>query len=56
VTVASPCRAACRLNDDRRFCLSCGRNIKDIANWNRMSDEQKIKAKEEASKKLLDIA
>jgi len=55
MAVSSPCKAACCLDDDRRFCVSCGRNIEDIVNWSRMSDEQKIKVKYEAVKKLLDI-
>lgn len=58
MAVSSPCKAACRLNDDRRFCLSCGRLIEDIARWSRMSDEDKLIAinKAEYNKKLLDIA
>jgi len=57
MAVPSPCKAACCLNDDRRFCLSCGRRLEDISNWSRMSDEDKLTAITiaEHNKKVLDI-
>jgi len=55
VTVASPCRAACRLNDDRRFCVSCGRLLTHIVNWSTMSDYEKKAAKKIAEDNLGDL-
>lgn len=54
MTVPSPCRAACRLSDDRRFCLSCGRLLTDITRWSIMTDIEKFEAIEKAKEKLYD--
>jgi len=47
----SPCVKQCKLNESRE-CVSCGRDIDSIANWSRMSDEDKHLANEQASARL----
>lgn len=36
---ASPCVQICTLDDD--VCIGCGRTVAEIANWTRMSVEEK---------------
>ncbi len=36
----SPCIACCALNQDH-VCVGCYRSIYEIANWNRLADEDK---------------
>lgn len=50
----SPCKKQCKLNENRE-CVSCGRDIDSIANWSRMSDEQKDRANTAASVRLAAI-
>lgn len=50
----SPCKKQCKLNENRE-CVSCGRDIDSIANWSRMSDEQKDRANTAASMRLAAI-
>lgn len=52
MTVKSPCIAACCLNVDWRFCVSCGRSLQDIRDWSAMTDEQKQKANIKAGERL----
>jgi uncharacterized protein len=47
----SPCVKQCKLNESRE-CVSCGRDIESIANWSRMSDEEKHLANQHASARL----
>ena len=40
--VLSPCINICKLNSDN-ICIGCYRTIKEITNWTKLSDEEKIK-------------
>ena len=37
--VESPCIGICVVNE--RVCIGCGRSLKEIAQWSKMSDEEK---------------
>ena len=39
--VASPCTHACRLDDDGRVCLGCGRTMSEITAWRTLSDDER---------------
>jgi predicted Fe-S protein YdhL (DUF1289 family) len=39
-TVESPCVRICML-DERHVCIGCGRSLAEIAEWSRMSAQQK---------------
>lgn len=40
-SVESPCVRICRLNADE-VCVGCGRNLEEITDWSRLSDEEKL--------------
>lgn len=37
----SPCIGICRMDDDRRYCVGCGRTLEEIAGWSAMSAGQR---------------
>ena len=37
----SPCTKNCSLNSSTNLCEGCGRNLDEIVEWTRMSDEEK---------------
>lgn len=39
--VESPCINKCFLKDG--YCLGCNRSIRDISQWKKMTDEEKLK-------------
>lgn len=39
--VPSPCISVCTMDEDSGLCLGCARNLREVAGWARMSDEQK---------------
>ncbi len=44
MTTESPCVRACTF--DGKVCRGCGRTMEEIANWQFMTDEQKIETNE----------
>lgn len=39
-TPNTPCRSTCKLNDDD-YCIGCYRHMREIALWNKLSNEEK---------------
>ena len=39
--IQSPCVSICSVNPDTRHCEGCGRSLKEIARWSRMSDAER---------------
>ncbi len=39
--VPNPCRSICKYNVDR-YCIGCGRQMKESWSWHRMSDDDKL--------------
>jgi predicted Fe-S protein YdhL (DUF1289 family) len=48
--VASPCIHVCKLQGD--VCIGCGRTTKDLTEWVRYTNEQRLKAIEEGIERL----
>tara|TARA_B110000971_G_C19686567_1_gene353478 strand:- start:93 stop:263 length:171 start_codon:yes stop_codon:yes gene_type:complete len=46
--VNSPCNGICKLKNNGKLCISCGRSIEEIVNWGNYSN----KKKEEIIKKI----
>ena len=39
--IASPCIMVCTVDGASGLCLGCYRNLKEIATWSRMTDEER---------------
>ena len=37
----SPCINVCTIDEDTGYCLGCARSLKEVAQWTRLSIEQK---------------
>jgi uncharacterized protein len=46
--VASPCIKVCLL-DTRNICVGCGRTLREIADWSRMTDDEQSAVCEQAA-------
>ncbi|HET8870533.1 MAG TPA: DUF1289 domain-containing protein [Aquabacterium sp.] len=51
--VPSPCVQICRLNQSD-VCVGCGRTLEEIAQWTRMSEDEKARCVERAASRLAD--
>lgn len=49
--VKSPCISVCSLGD-KNFCIGCGRTIKEISEWSKLSDHEKTKVIEKCKKRI----
>lgn len=43
----TPCINKCQLDMDLKTCLGCKRTTKEITEWSKMTDEERIKVIEE---------
>jgi predicted Fe-S protein YdhL (DUF1289 family) len=41
MTLHSPCRGVCRLDETGQYCTGCHRTIDEVAGWSGFNDEQK---------------
>jgi uncharacterized protein len=41
MTVASPCIRICSIDPTTGHCVGCGRSRREIAGWNRMTEDQR---------------
>ncbi|MDE1998176.1 MAG: DUF1289 domain-containing protein [Burkholderiales bacterium] len=48
--VASPCVQVCRLNQND-VCVGCGRTLQEIAQWTRMTEDEKARCVERAAER-----
>jgi len=39
--IKTPCVSICSVNPATRHCEGCGRNLKEIAQWSRMTDDER---------------
>ena len=39
--VESPCINICKVDIERDVCIGCGRSLKEIAQWSKMTDTEK---------------
>jgi len=49
-TIASPCIKVCVL-DARQVCVGCGRTLDEIAQWSRMTEEQRAQVVDQARRR-----
>ena len=45
--VDSPCVKICVVHPEERLCIGCHRTIDEIAQWSKMSDEERNRVKDE---------
>lgn len=48
----SPCIKICSIEETTGFCLGCGRTLREVAQWTRLSDEQQRALKAELPQRL----
>lgn len=41
VSILSPCRGLCRLDESEGYCLGCGRSEMEITRWTSMTDAER---------------
>jgi uncharacterized protein len=41
MTVPSPCKAICVMDEAKKLCLGCNRTLREIAMWGSLSDAEK---------------
>lgn len=41
IPVPSPCINVCTIDEESGLCLGCARSLREVAQWKRMSEEQK---------------
>jgi Predicted Fe-S protein len=41
MTISSPCRGVCRLDESKQYCTGCKRTLEEIAEWRTFSDTDK---------------
>lgn len=39
--IKSPCVSVCTVNPETRHCDGCGRTLKEIARWSRLTDDER---------------
>lgn len=40
-TVSTPCVKICRIDEESRICVGCGRTLRDIGEWSRISETER---------------
>lgn len=51
MTVKSPCKSKCELDNNKEYCISCLRTVDEIKNWSIFSDKKKTMLKKELKKR-----
>lgn len=52
--IKSPCVNVCKYNSDK-ICISCYRDIDEITNWIKYSNDEKLKVLDNIQKRRIDI-
>lgn len=39
--IMTPCQSVCAVDGQTGFCLGCGRTLKEIGGWTKLSDQQR---------------
>lgn len=42
LTIPSPCRNVCKIDEPSQLCVGCSRTIDEITRWGRMNDDEKL--------------
>src|SRR5579859_6774163 len=42
MTIESPCIGVCEMSEDQKVCIGCHRSLSEIANWQHLTDIEKI--------------
>jgi predicted Fe-S protein YdhL (DUF1289 family) len=53
--IVSPCIGVCRINKKHHFCEGCFRSEDEIAEWIRLSDEQKKEINQKAAQRQISL-
>ena len=40
--IKSPCRSICQVDGRAKICIGCGRSLKEVAAWGRMSEAEQL--------------
>ncbi|HEU4661159.1 MAG TPA: DUF1289 domain-containing protein [Pseudolabrys sp.] len=51
-TIETPCIKICTLDPQARYCTGCGRTVEEIANWMRMSAQDRARVMAELPARL----
>jgi uncharacterized protein len=49
--MTSPCNSVCQIDSTTKLCKGCKRTLEEIANWTRMSEQQRQKIMAELSER-----
>jgi predicted Fe-S protein YdhL (DUF1289 family) len=41
IPIMSPCQSVCAVDGQTGFCLGCGRTLKEIGSWTRLTHDQR---------------
>jgi hypothetical protein len=50
--MSSPCRSICQVEGAAKICVGCGRSLKEIATWGRMSETERLSIMAELSTRM----
>lgn len=39
---SSPCKSVCRIHEESRLCLGCGRTLREIGGWGAMTEAERL--------------
>ncbi|SCA55638.1 hypothetical protein MTBPR1_110077 [Candidatus Terasakiella magnetica] len=53
---SSPCTGVCTLDDEDKYCIGCYRSRVELANWRKMSDEERDEAMVRVEGRIKDLA
>jgi len=50
--IRSPCVRVCAVDGTRGLCIGCGRTLKEIGGWSRLTDEERDRIMDVAAARL----
>jgi len=50
--MSTPCRSICQVDGQAKICVGCGRQLKEIAGWSRMSEAERRAIMDELPQRL----
>lgn len=51
--ISTPCIRVCVIDPARKLCEGCGRTLQEIAQWSRLSEEQRLTIMAQLPKRLM---
>jgi len=55
MSVSTPCKNICKMDDDNRFCIGCYRTKNEITNWGIYNNASRKKITSELSERVSEI-